>query len=370
MPVSEKEFKKRVDALAEHKFFKGETEETYQADPEYTKLATSVKYRVQALRKMQLEEIQARTELEEQRLLLEQQYHERLERSFKQRQRIVNGEYEPDTDELLKKVVDDPKYKPSKTVAGIPDFWFNVLVNAEMSSGWVDEEIDKPLLQKLKDIRIVFGHQSAGGDASAIPPAGVSGGDITPHTSPYDQFTIEFEFDKNDYINDTILTKTYFLETKPNPTKNPFEYAGAQITSHKGTDIHWKNGKSLSYKLVTKKQRNPKTGATRTVKRKEKLDSFFNFFENFPVINPEKDSEEQQEAKEEEIELDYELGEYFRDKIVPNAVLIFTNEFQDDEICSDDEDSDDESDEDEDPEESDDEEDDIEAAEKPDCKQQ
>lgn len=70
--------------------------------------------------------------------------------------------------------------------------------------------------------------------------------------------------------------------------------------------------------------------------------------------------------------MDNELGLYFRDKIVPCAVLIFTNEFIDDEVESDEEDSDDDEDASDDEEDGTEEEDgeEDEQARQEQCKQQ
>jgi len=66
---------------------------------------------------------------------------------------------------------------------------------------------------------------------------------------------------------------------------------------------------------------------------------------------------------------DIVLGLYFLDKIIPNAVLMLTNEFIDDEIESDSKDDSDESEEDEESEE-DDPAQQADDAEKPECNQQ
>lgn len=59
-----------------------------------------------------------------------------------------------------------------------------------------------------------------------------------------------------------------------------------------------------------------------------------------------KDDDAKHLEKAEELEEDYELGLYFKDTIVPNAVLLFTNEFQDADLDSDSQsDGDDDSDE-------------------------
>jgi len=363
----DKDFKKKVDALADHKFFKGESAQPEQVDDEFSKQPMAVKYRVQCLRRMQLEEVQARAEMEEQLLILQQRYHRRLQKSFARRRAIVEGLVQPSPEEQLKRVVDDPTWQPSKSsIKGVPGFWATVLDNAEMASGWINDEGDKKALEKLRDIRIIFG------DPECQHAETADGAGDNPEGFPElaaDQFTIEFEFEKNEFFEDKVLRKTYMLGLKPEEEDNPFDYEGAVIKDFKGCTIQWKKDKCLSYKLITKKQRNPKTGATRTVRRKEKLDSFFNFFENLPEVIPDKDTEEEKEEKEDEIDLDHELGLYFRDKIIPNAVLMFTNEFIDDEIESDSEDDSDESEEDEESEE-DDPAQQADDAEKPECNQQ
>ena len=105
----------------------------------------------------------------------------------------------------------------------------------------------------------------------------------------------------------------------------------------------------MTYQIIRKKQKNQKSGVTRVVTRKEKLDSFFNFFEKSGLETLEvdmKDDDAKHLEKAEELEEDYELGLYFKDTIVPNAVLLFTNEFQDADLDSDSQsDGDDDSDE-------------------------
>jgi len=370
--VVDKAFASKVAELSNHPFFKSEEAAKEKVDEDFAKLSTAVKYRVQCLRRMQLEEITARAELEEQQLILQQRYHQRLARAHEKRSHIINGTCHPAPEEQLKRVIpEDADYQPkSSAIQGIPEFWYRVLINAEMSGGWVDEEEDKGALCKLTDIKIVFGDPEK--QAEEMPPAGTEdAGDRSDELEQgYTQFSIDFHFDKNDWFTNSVLRKTYFLSTSPDETESPLDYDGVRITASKGTPIQWKKDKCLTSKIVTKKQRNPKTGATRTVKRKEVLDSFFNFFENLPVVeDKDKDSEEKLEEKEEAISLDHELGLYFRDRIVPNAVLMFTNEFVDDEVESDD--SDDSDDESEDLSDSDSEDDEpIENAEKPDCKQQ
>jgi len=45
-----------------------------------------------------------------------------------------------------------------------------------------------------------------------------------------------------------------------------------------GTEINWKEGKNITKKTIQKKQKNKKSGASRTVNKTVDAESFFNFF--------------------------------------------------------------------------------------------
>lgn len=80
------------------------------------------------------------------------------------------------------------------------------------------------------------------------------------------------------------------------------------------------------------------TGRTRVIRKVVPTDSFFNFFK--PPQPPTPEQLENAELEEEEIEeldarleLDYQLGEDFKEKIIPRAVDFFTGkalEYEDD----------------------------------------
>jgi nucleosome assembly protein 1-like 1 len=53
-----------------------------------------------------------------------------------------------------------------------------------------------------------------------------------------------------------------------------------EVTKIEGTVIDWKDGKDVTKKKVKKKQKNKKTGETRTIIKSVTCDSFFNFFES------------------------------------------------------------------------------------------
>ena len=96
------------------------------------------------------------------------------------------------------------------------------------------------------------------------------------------------------------------------------------------------------------------TGRTRTVKKVVNTDSFFNFFK--PPQPPTPEALENDDVDEEELEeldarleVDYQLGEEFKEKIIPRAVDYFTgkalryeDDYSDEELDEfDDEDEDD-----------------------------
>lgn len=90
-----------------------------------------------------------------------------------------------------------------------------------------------------------------------------------------------------------------------------------------GTQIQWLPGKNLTVKMVTKKQRHKSGRGTRTVTRPEPVDSFFNFF-NPPQADEENEDSDENGDVEQLIEADFELGEEFRERLIPRAIDWFT----------------------------------------------
>ena len=121
-------------------------------------------------------------------------------------------------------------------------------------------------------------------------------------------------------------------------------------------------------KQVKKKQKHKSKGSIRTVTKQVKADSFFNFFDP-PIVpddpNAEVDEDTQVRKKiqietfssqlincilsilQALLQVDFEIGHYIRERIVPRAVLFFTGEALDEESDYD-EDEEDEDDDDDD----------------------
>lgn len=108
------------------------------------------------------------------------------------------------------------------------------------------------------------------------------------------------------------------------------------------------------------------TNKVREVKRTIPAETFFTFF-NPPQVPAEGEELESDEAEglDEKLEADYELGEEFKEKIIPHAVDWFTGkalQYEDFEADYYDEEEEDEDDEDEEEEDDDDDDDDVGAA--------
>jgi len=132
-------------------------------------------------------------------------------------------------------------------------------------------------------------------------------------------FRLIFEFAENDFFTNKTITKTYFYQ-------NVSGYGGDFIYDHaEGTKIDWKAGKDLTVRIESKKQRNKNTKQTRVVKKTVPTESFFNFF-NPPVAPTEEDDDDAASDIEERLELDYQLGEDIKEKLIPRAVDWFTGE--------------------------------------------
>ncbi|KAJ2310107.1 histone chaperone, partial [Coemansia sp. RSA 2611] len=234
-------------------------------------------------------------------------------------------------------------------VAGVPDFWLTALRNHPQLAELITDR-DEGAIKFLRDIRLAYLDDQPG-------------------------FRLEFEFAENPFFTNAVLAKTYVYEQS--------DVAGdLEFGSAKGTEIDWKPEHDLSVTVETKKQRHKTTNRTRVVKKTVPAETFFSFFATVQEPDEEDDSEQADETRD-RIELDYELAEEFKEKIVPCAVDWFTGkalayEGLDDDEEYDDGFMDDYYDDDDDDDESDDDDDDEdtlsrsakEAAEPPQCKNQ
>ncbi|GAA5803122.1 hypothetical protein EDC94DRAFT_560063 [Helicostylum pulchrum] len=328
-------------------------------------LPASVQRRVNGLKFLQSKHTELEGKFQEEVLALEKKYLELYRPYYNKRAEVIAGKYEPTEEEVAigakvdedsddEEEEDDMKDEAEKIeedkddedVTGIPEFWLTALKTHPQISETITD-VDCDVLKHLVDIRMTYLEKPG--------------------------FQLDFEFTENDFFTDKVLTKTYHYQD--NVTGGDYVYDHAR-----GCEIHWKDGKDLTVTVETKKQRHKGTNKTRVVKRTVPADTFFNFFS--PPVLPE-DSEELDEEEAEgldaKLEADYEMGEEFKEKLIPHAVDFFTGkalEYEDYEEESDFEDDflTDEDNEDGDEEEDDDDDDDDDtpankAENAPECKQ-
>ncbi|ERE81063.1 cysteinyl-tRNA synthetase, cytoplasmic [Cricetulus griseus] len=181
---------------------------------------------------------------------------------------------------------------------GIPEFWFTIFRNVDMLSELV-QEYDEPILKHLQDIKVKF----------SDPGQPMS-------------FVLEFHFEPNDYFTNPVLTKTYKMKSEPDKA-DPFSFEGPEIVDCDGCTIDWKKGKNVTVKTIKKKQKHKGRGTVRTITKQVPNESFFNFFSPLKASG---DGESLDEDSEFTLASDFEIGHFFRERIVPRAVLYFTGE--------------------------------------------
>uniref|UniRef100_A0A3Q3JY20 Nucleosome assembly protein 1-like 4a n=1 Tax=Monopterus albus TaxID=43700 RepID=A0A3Q3JY20_MONAL len=297
----------------------------------YSMLPKAVKRRVHALKRLQVQCANIEAKFYEEIHELERKYAALYQPLLDKRRDIVTGTVEPtdeecewhsdreDEEQLAAEVkekaaIEDAKKEeamPEEDPKGIPEFWLTIFKSVDMLSDMLQEH-DEPILKHLKDIQVRFSE----------PGQPMS-------------FTLEFHFEPNGYFNNAVLTKVYKMKSEPDASE-PFSFEGPEIIDCEGCQIDWHKGKDVTVKTIKKKQKHKGRGTVRTVTKQVPNDSFFNFF------NPIKESEFT-------LATDFEIGHFFRERIIPRAVLYFTGEaLEDDESVSEqDEEGDDDDDDDE-----------------------
>ncbi|EPE09663.1 nucleosome assembly protein [Ophiostoma piceae UAMH 11346] len=306
-------------------------------------LPPQVKRRVSGLKGIQKEHSKLEAEFQEEVLQLEKKYFAKFTPLYVKRAGIVNGANEPTEEEVVAgeedEEEDEEAEKPktedasAESVNGIPEFWLSAMKN-QISLAEMITDRDEGALKHLTDIRMEY-----------LDKPG---------------FRLIFEFDENEYFTNKTVSKTYFYQSESG-------YGGDFIYDHaEGDKINWKAEKDLTVRIEQKKQRNKNTKQTRIVKKTVPTDSFFNFFS--PPEPPAEDDDDAASDIEDRLELDYQLGEDIKEKLIPRAIDWFTGEAlayeeidEDDfneEFDEDDEDEDDLSENDDEDEDSDEDDDD------------
>ncbi|TKX25888.1 putative nucleosome assembly protein [Elsinoe australis] len=308
-------------------------------------LPAPIRKRVAGLKGIQKEHSKLEAEFQEEVLALEKKFFAKYSPLYEKRAKIVNGSLEPSEEEVKAGEEDDeededdeePKAADTKAdegaeaAKGIPEFWLSAMKNSSLAETITDR--DEGALKHLTNIRMEYLDRPG--------------------------FKLIFDFEENEFFTNKSITKTYFYQEESG-------YGGDFIYDHaEGDKVEWKPGKDLTVKVESKKQRNKNTKQTRIVKKTIPTPSFFDFFN--PAKPPADDDEEIDEDIEAKLELDYQLGEDIKEKLIPRAIDWFTGEalqfeqgFEDDFDEDDFEDEDDEDEDDLDRDEDDEEESDEE----------
>merc|ERR1711939_1087181 len=291
-----------------------------------------VRQRVDGLKGLQIEHTKLEAEFQREILELEKKFSEKYKPIYERRKQIVLGQVEPSEEEIKAgfKVDEDDEDEEeqessrkvlsadevAKGPKGIPGFWLTALSNHAGISELVTER-DEEALKHLIDIRVEY----------------------LGDNKPGFKLLFDFADEAKEFFDNKTLTKTYYYQEEVG-SLGDFVYDHAE-----GSEIKWKTGKDLTVRVETKKQRNKNTNQTRTVKKVVPTDSFFSFFKP-PMPPSDEDNEDADDDIDEKLELDYQIGEDIKDRIVPHAIDYFTGKALEQEMGDEDEDEDDEEEED------------------------
>ena len=197
-------------------------------------LPAPVKRRVTGLKGIQKEHSKLEAEFQEEVLQLEKKYFAKFTPLYEKRAKIVNGAQEPTEAEIEagkaeaegedEEQAEEPQAEEStEKMNGIPEFWLSAMKN-QMSLAEMITDRDEEALKYLTDVRMEYLDRPG--------------------------FRLIFEFAENEFFTNKTITKAYFYQEESG-------YGGDFIYDHaEGDKIDWKNGKDLTVRIESKKQRN------------------------------------------------------------------------------------------------------------------
>ncbi|KAJ7763185.1 nucleosome assembly protein [Mycena maculata] len=310
-------------------------------------LPREVRRKVEGLKGVQVQQTELQNRYKRECLELERKYLELQKPLYARRHAIIAGDAAPTTDEIAageaQSLKDDEDYTTidqqdkedteakaeDVDVKGIPDFWLTALRNHPGLAELITDR-DAEALAFLQDVTLAY-----------LPLKGEEG-----ELAGKPGFTITFHWDaeKNPFFTDKTLSKTYIYQEEVG-------YSGDFVYDRAvGSEIAWREEKDLTREWEIKKQRNKNTNRTRLIRKSHPTASFFNFFA--PPVMPSDEAieagdidPEDLEEIEERLEVDYQVGEDLKEKIIPRAVDYFTGKALEYELMDSDDEDDDEFDE-------------------------
>lgn len=279
-----------------------EEEEEEEEEDMMAILPENVRNRVESLKALNSQRDELYENYLVERAALENKYSFQTRQLYEDRFKVITGTMNNTTKPQASDGDGDVEKSPEDSIIGIPQFWVCAMGHMETVAELVTES-DVDCLEFLTDVQCEDFPDGKG-------------------------FTLKFFFQKeqNTYFSNEVLTKTYEI---PN-----LLLEGEPILQNvTGSVINWLPGKSLTYKTVQKKQRSKKKpNAIRTITKRERVDSFFHFFNPPKMPSMEDLQEEVADAIEEAFDHDYDVAQAFRCHLIPRAVLWFTGEALDEEL--------------------------------------
>ena len=209
-----------------------------------------VRHRITGLKGLQTQQALIEAQFQKDMYELEKKYADKYRPLYERRRELIEGKKEPNAEEIEKGEEEEdeeheeemdsededeptPRVRPAAPTAaeiasapkGIPEFWLTALKNHLGLSELITER-DEDALKFLVDIRLEY-------------PA-----------KPGFRLVFEFDAGAKAFFANTKLEKTYYYQDEVG-------YEGDFVYDHaEGTKIEWKEGKDLTVKVETKKQRN------------------------------------------------------------------------------------------------------------------
>ena len=286
-----------------------------ESDHPMSTLPPYVLERVEKLKTLNTQRDQLMDQYLQDRAALEAKYHDLCKPLYSERAAIIKGEKDEEIgaskegdveeDQVVETVDKDKDEKADESqanhnndenkVVGIPQFWICAMTHMEPLAELIAED-DVDALEHLQNIACVDDADGTG-------------------------FTLEFHFSPNAYFNNSVLTKRYEI---PNLLLDDEPI----LKNVEGCKIEWKPDMSLTFRETTKKQRGTgkNSGKVRTVKKKERSESFFHFFEPPKMPSMQDLDEEEADRLESAFEDDYDVAQAFRSHIIPKAIMWFTGQ--------------------------------------------
>lgn len=252
-----------------------------------SKNVQALQNRLHALKMLQREYVRIEMDFHRNFYALDMEYQKKRQEIYGRRKDVISGngdcveQVPPEivtgvTKALQKLSLNKNFIDNTKDAKGIPNFWLQAMKNCTHNDDLI-HECDEEALSYLLDVKVDLLNE------------------------PNMSFTLEFQFAPNPFFENTILTKQYILSCDTND-----EFYGFSIIKAIGCTINWKDGMNITEK---------------------ELETFFTFF-NPPQLSDDPDAKsiEIESNIFFELQQDFEIGLFIKEKLIPNAVLYYLNE--------------------------------------------